>query len=110
MSSSSRSLGLTRFDETAELASAYGVRAVEFTLKGRDRTRSMIGLRIAILLCLPSSLAGPPELSRDWKETFGPGVLGVSGIRWNRSSAGDGNDLVLTLEALRVWVGFKTLD
>lgn len=35
-----------------------------WTRKGSDNTRSTIGLRMAILLCLPSSLAGPPGLNR----------------------------------------------
>lgn len=81
-----------------------------WTRSGRDRIRSTIGLRIAILLCLPSSLTGLPGLKRLLKATFGPGVRGVGGICWKIASVGDGNESVLTLEVPRLCAGCKAVD
>lgn len=72
-------LDATELGGLGKLGSAGGVRALVFTLSGSETTRSTMGLRIAILLCRPSSLAGPPGPSKDWNDTVGPGVLGVAG-------------------------------
>lgn len=83
------------------------MRALVLRRKGSEMTCSMMGLRMAILLCRPSSRAGLLMPSRDWNETVGPGVLGVAGRWLKRTSAGEGKEMVLTLELLRLWTGFR---
>ena len=86
-----------------------GVRALVLTLSGSDTTRSKMGLCIPILLCRPSSALGSSGLSNDWEQTVGPGVLGVAGPLLKNVSAGEGNDIVLTLEPLRLRAGLRQL-
>jgi hypothetical protein len=98
----------TELGGLGKLDSESGVlRALMLGRRGRKMTRSMIGLRMAMRLCLPSSFAGPPGLSIEWNGTFAAGVLGVAGMLLKRASAGEGKERVLTLELLRLWIGFR---